>query len=201
MRALTLSQPWATAIALGVKHVETRSWRTTYRGPLLIHAAQNFPKDARDFAREAVTAGHLPATLPFSAIVARCSLLEILPTEDVIDELARIHADGLERLYGDYTPGRWAWLLTHVEPLPEPIPARGALGLWTPDAGVIAAVEAALLPPLTAALAYDAYLTVALPWGGAPPAWATFLAGWDAAILAAEHATRAGPVLTKEAAQ
>ena len=32
MRALSLTQPWATAIALGIKHWETRSWSTSYRG-------------------------------------------------------------------------------------------------------------------------------------------------------------------------
>lgn len=32
--------------------------------------------------------------------------------------------------YGDFTPGRYAWLLDDIEPLPEPIPARGAQGLW-----------------------------------------------------------------------
>lgn len=32
--------------------------------------------------------------------------------------------------FGDYTPGRWAWKIEDVELLPEPVPARGALGLW-----------------------------------------------------------------------
>jgi hypothetical protein len=35
-----------------------------------------------------------------------------------------------EKAFGDYTPGRYAWLLADVRRLPEPIPARGALGLW-----------------------------------------------------------------------
>ena len=41
MRALTLTQPWASLIALLLKTYETRSWRTaTTRGPLLIHASR-----------------------------------------------------------------------------------------------------------------------------------------------------------------
>lgn len=40
MKALSLHQPWASAIALGLKHLETRSWATSYRGPLAIHAAR-----------------------------------------------------------------------------------------------------------------------------------------------------------------
>lgn len=40
MKALSLWQPWATLIANGAKQIETRSWSTSYRGPILIHAAK-----------------------------------------------------------------------------------------------------------------------------------------------------------------
>ena len=40
MKALTIWQPWAGAAAAGIKHNETRSWYTNYRGPLAIHAAK-----------------------------------------------------------------------------------------------------------------------------------------------------------------
>lgn len=43
MKALTLWQPWASLIALGIKRIETRSWSTNYRGPLAIHAAKRPP--------------------------------------------------------------------------------------------------------------------------------------------------------------
>jgi hypothetical protein len=39
-----------------------------------------------------------------------------------------------ELALGDFTPGRWAWLLADVGPLRRPIPATGSLGLWTWDA-------------------------------------------------------------------
>lgn len=39
MKAITIWQPWAEFIAAGVKHNETRSWATKYRGPIAIHAA------------------------------------------------------------------------------------------------------------------------------------------------------------------
>lgn len=32
--------------------------------------------------------------------------------------------------FGDYAPGRWAWLLEEVKPLTPPVPARGAQGFW-----------------------------------------------------------------------
>ena len=40
IKALSLWQPWASAIAVGAKRIETRHWKTDYRGPLLIHAAR-----------------------------------------------------------------------------------------------------------------------------------------------------------------
>lgn len=44
MKALTIIQPWATLIASSHKMNETRSWKTNYRGEVLIHAGKN-PKD------------------------------------------------------------------------------------------------------------------------------------------------------------
>ena len=40
MKAISLWQPWATAIAVGAKRIETRHWPTKHRGPLMIHAAK-----------------------------------------------------------------------------------------------------------------------------------------------------------------
>lgn len=42
-RAITIRQPWASLIAAGVKTIETRSWSTRYRGPLLVHAGKHRP--------------------------------------------------------------------------------------------------------------------------------------------------------------
>ena len=43
MKAITVWQPWAQLLAEGKKHDETRSWRTNYRGEILIHAAKKDP--------------------------------------------------------------------------------------------------------------------------------------------------------------
>ena len=40
MKALTIWQPYASLIGAGIKKIETRSWYTTYRGPILIHSGQ-----------------------------------------------------------------------------------------------------------------------------------------------------------------
>lgn len=44
-KMLTLHQPWASLVAVGRKRIETRSWSTSYRGPLAIHAAKRPPRD------------------------------------------------------------------------------------------------------------------------------------------------------------
>ena len=145
MKALTLTQPWASLVAIGAKKIETRGWKTSYRGPLAIHAAKGFPKWAREFTTESVVyeavkvrfnQGHcgLPA-YPLGMVVATCNLVDILPTETVgclpgvFDDYPELDNPD-ERAFGDYTAGRWAWVLEDVVLLPKPIPAKGALSLW-----------------------------------------------------------------------
>lgn len=132
MKALTLTQPWASLVALGHKQVETRSWRTFYRGPLAIHAAKGFPPAALVFAEEERAIGRIPARLPRGAIVCIIDLVDCQPTESLVGDP---RLSGLERHLGDYTPGRWAWLFdpTSLRFLKTPIQARGALGLWEWD--------------------------------------------------------------------
>ena len=129
MKALTLTQPWATLVALGHKKVETRSWSTYYRGPLAIHAAIGFPKYARAFASEERAMCRVPAKLTLGAIVATARLVDVRPAEDVEQIVS-----ALDRRLGNFECGRFAWFLEDVVALPDPIPAKGALGLWTWDA-------------------------------------------------------------------
>jgi hypothetical protein len=149
MKALTLRQPWATLVAIGAKTIETRPWATSYRGPLAIHAAKGFPKEARDLLWKdfdfyaAFRPDHAAALklagvrlvpnaaacavsgqLPLGSVVATCRLVSIIVT-------SRITAlSDQERAFGDYSPGRYAWILEDVKPLAVPIPAKGALSLW-----------------------------------------------------------------------
>jgi len=143
VKALTLTQPWASLVALGHKQIETRSWRTHYRGPLAIHAAQGFPPFAREFAAEEYAIGRLterpphrsPPRLPRGALVAIVVLDDVRPTEEVA-----LETTGLERRLGDFTSGRWAWLFDPTKRfvLDEPIFCKGALGLWTiPDGELV----------------------------------------------------------------
>lgn len=130
MKALSLWQPWASAIALGLKRVETRHWSSRYRGLIVIHAAKRWTADERDLAW-----AHGIDDPPLGALVAIASLVDIIPTERVM------HLVGSQELaWGNYAAGRFAWLLDDIKPLAEPIPYRGAQGLFNvPDALVVPA--------------------------------------------------------------
>ena len=128
MKALTLTQPWATLVAEGTKRIETRGWSTPYRGPILIHAAKGYPAEAEDFAvalhhRQPRTLRTYPGDLPRGAFVARANLDTIIRTIAVV-------ASAEELELGDYRPGRFAWFLSDIVPIDPPVPWRGALGLW-----------------------------------------------------------------------
>jgi hypothetical protein len=141
MKALTLTQPWATLVAIGAKRIETRSFRVSYRGPLAIHAAKGFPNGARaQCLFEPFVSALRPhcATLgdiPRGVVLATCNLVDCLPMEaevclsGVFDDYPNLDTPQ-ERAFGNYSEGRWAWILEDVQRLDQPVPAKGALGLW-----------------------------------------------------------------------
>lgn len=132
MRALSLTQPWATLMAIGAKTIETRSWPTRYRGGFAIHASKGFPADCRElclvepFRSILRAAGYTSAhELPLGAILAAANLAACVPTNELRDLTEQ------ERAFGHYGPGRWGWVTSEVDRLATPVPCDGALGLWT----------------------------------------------------------------------
>ena len=49
MKTITIREPWATLIAEGLKEYEFRTWKTSYRGEILIHSGKG--KDKKDIER------------------------------------------------------------------------------------------------------------------------------------------------------
>jgi len=120
---LSLTQPWASALFVdGLKRIETRGWRTNYRGRIYIHAAKNFPRYAKDFASS--ERFELPE-LPLGHIIGHVELVDIRRTEDLVGKIG-----SAEERYGDYGPRRYGWITTTPVLLPAAIPAKGSLGLW-----------------------------------------------------------------------
>ena len=141
MKCITLTQPWASLVAIGAKQIETRSWSTRYRGPLAIHAAAGgYVDDYIEMKIEpfysALVAGGIPNRLylPLGGVLAICDLVDCFRFDG--DTWKMLHPR--EVAFGDFRAGRFGFRLINVRRLPEPIPARGALGLWTwdPPAGV-----------------------------------------------------------------
>ena len=134
MKVLTLRQPWATLVALGAKKIETRSWSTSYRGPLAIHAAKRFTREQielcerqpfidalHDYARGRIV---IPDRFPVGAIVATSELRSVV---EIAEDFVVAEP---EMSFGDFAPGRFAWLLYNVQPVDPPILARGFQRLW-----------------------------------------------------------------------
>lgn len=136
VRGLSLTQPYASAIVLGVKSIETRSFRTNYRGLVAIHASARMPRSGKDMVDADGIGGLIPIRwedLPTGAIIGVARLYDCVPTARLVGVIAE-HAT--ERQLGDYSPGRWAWLLHEVVRLPTPIPYKGMLGLWSVEENV-----------------------------------------------------------------
>lgn len=134
MKAITLHQPWASLLVLGEKRLETRSWATRHRGLLAVHAAARIPPHALAlmqsnaiFRRVARRRDLDPERLPLGAVLGVVRLLDCRPAD--APALAPLR-DAQERAFGDFAPGRHAWLVEVAEVFDPPRPARGYPGLW-----------------------------------------------------------------------
>jgi activating signal cointegrator 1 len=136
VRALTLTQPWATLVILGIKRIETRGWYPAAKdrgGRIAIHAAKGWHKADREFAAELHDQGTLPVAptdLPLGMVLGTVRFDGLARTTTAV---TWTDFTALELYLGDYSAGRYAWVFGDPQPLPEPVPARGMLGLWQWD--------------------------------------------------------------------
>lgn len=123
MRALTVCQPWAWALIHGPKRIENRTWHTSYRGPLLIHAGKS-----KEWLIDLLNDGTIVPMdeVVFGAIIGRVDLVACVreTSEKVKEDL--------------FAEGPWCWVMENPQPI-EPIPARGSLGFWGFDLPNVAA--------------------------------------------------------------
>lgn len=158
MKAITIHQPYASLIAWGEKHFETRSWSTPYRGPIAIHAGKSM-EVLEDFAERiapwlskkptpeeeskrrewdafeywALKAIRLHNKSPFTLNeLPRGSIIAIGELRNVYHSTPDFESDLTEQeaALGFYGPGRFAWYIDNVRLLETPIVARGQQGLW-----------------------------------------------------------------------
>lgn len=132
-----MTQPWASLVALGEKRIETRSWRTKYRGILAIHAAMGFPGWARlecfkpPFSTILASHDLSPDNVPRGRVICLTSLEDCVPTEEAREAWCYYSEMAHEERFGDYSDGRFAWILGTIRAVFEPgLYAKGHLGLW-----------------------------------------------------------------------
>lgn len=146
MKAITIWQPYATLIMLGLKKYETRCWGTSFRGPLIIHAAKRWDDD-REFDCQRVTSlMHLlgvdtkvfsqeqgehwltPMGETLGKALGVVELLDCRPMKD--------GGDDFENEVGSFGDGRFGWKCGTPRLFEKPIAAQGKQGLWTPEASL-----------------------------------------------------------------
>ncbi len=170
MKALTICQPYAALICLPddhdrAKRVENRTWPTSYRGPLLIHAGKS-REWIKKFTTPELKAMKLESC-EFGAIVGICQLrdcvqmsrgtltvgmmvvngVEIMPPGTTV---IKAFPDSVNRRWPwleqhEHTEGPWCWILQECHRFDKPIPYRGAQGLFNVPNEIVAEQMAALV--------------------------------------------------------
>ena len=127
MKALTIRQPWASLIMAGHKLVENRTWSTSYRGPLLVHAGLKVDRAGYSvLERMGVQA---PQDLPSGVILGVVDLVDVVRW--------RRSGRGQGVLFDPYglvdeplAVGPVCWILRNPRLLAKPVPRAGRPGLW-----------------------------------------------------------------------
>lgn len=145
MRALTVWQPYASLLVMGLKKFETRGWDTKYRGSLLIHAAKLNDNRRKDDIDRTVTLlrEHGMDSLA-EKLVASCSLsfgcvvgvVELTSCKPMMDG-----GSNLENAVGYFGEGRFGWKCDEPRMFDTPITVVGKQGLWVPSQELIEAAN------------------------------------------------------------
>ena len=129
MKVLSIKEPFASLIKNNIKHIETRSWKTNYRGELYIHASltrlTKFDDrlELLDLIRDMdINCGY---------IICKCKLVDCVYMDE--DFTSKVKKNKREYICGHYDVGRYAWILDDVKVLDKPIKVKGKLGIWNYD--------------------------------------------------------------------
>ncbi len=128
MKVLSLTEPFATLIQEKKKLVETRSWKTDYRGELYIHASQTKPSK-NDLDDKELMSLVEDKNMNFGYIICKCNLVDcIYMTKEYVEQMKKNNYQ--EYICGEYKEGRYAWVLEDIISLEKPIKAKGQLNIW-----------------------------------------------------------------------
>ena len=124
MKVLTIKEPFATLIMNKIKHIETRSWKTNYRGQIYIQASISKIKK-EIYERKELVKLFENLDMHYGNIICKAYLKNcICMDEDFIKNI-----NHQEYICGRYEIGRYAWILDNIEII-SPIKVKGKLGIW-----------------------------------------------------------------------
>lgn len=120
VKVLSIREPYASLIKMKIKTIETRSFKTNYRGELYIHASLSKSNVDDELSK---------LVMPmYGKIICKCKLVDcVLMTENYVKEIKEKMP--MEYKCGLYEAGRYAWILESVEEI-DAIEAKGKLGIW-----------------------------------------------------------------------
>lgn len=127
MKALSVRQPWAAAIVTGLKTIETRTYYTKYRGPLLIVSSKSCDKVMMDYVLSLVNdRERFLANMFYGHAVATVNLVDCRPMKYNDEDAAMC----------DMYDSAFAWILEDIKPI-KPFPVKGQLGLFEVEAKIV----------------------------------------------------------------
>ncbi|HAB67373.1 MAG TPA: hypothetical protein DCE23_08400 [Firmicutes bacterium] len=124
MKVLTLKQPWASLVANGYKVYEFRSWKTKYRGEILIHAGCGVDKEWLEKVKD------YGIDFPKKKILCKVVLEDCIEIDDKLNkEILKLD----KNVYGEKIRDGYAWKLGKVTKLEIEEKVNGQLGIWNYD--------------------------------------------------------------------
>lgn len=127
MKVLSITEPFATLIYEKKKFIETRSWKTNYRGELYIHASMTKISKS-DLENKELMSLVENKNMNFGNIICKCNLVDcIYMTKEYVKDMKKNNHQ--ESICGKYSEGRYAWILEDIEPI-SPIKAKESLNIW-----------------------------------------------------------------------
>ncbi|MDR2223588.1 MAG: ASCH domain-containing protein [Flavobacteriaceae bacterium] len=117
-KAISVKQPWAELICLGVKDIENRTWKTKFRGRVYIHAPAKEDKSSRLTTEQVNAIDHIEETrLELSAIIGEVDIVDCVQNH--------------KSIWAEKGEGIWHWVLKNPVFYEQPIlNVKGKLGLW-----------------------------------------------------------------------
>ena len=126
MKVLTIKQPYASLIMAGIKKYEFRTWKTNYRGEVLIHSSKTLDKKAmKEF--------NYDLDYPLGCIIGKVDITDVIKVDDDFRKvLEKENSFIYNHVINDKSFDGYAFKLENLELL-NPIYINGKLGLWNYD--------------------------------------------------------------------